>query len=48
MDYEQKDKRNKSDKAKEKFERNGKYSAKAVRLAEAQAEKRKGSKPSNQ
>lgn len=35
-----KERRKKSDKAKEKFERNGGYSQKHVRIAEALAEKR--------
>ena len=34
----------KSDKGKEKYERNGGFSQKHIRLAEAQAEKRCGSK----
>jgi hypothetical protein len=40
MDYQQPDKRKKKDKAREKHERFGSFSAKHVRLAEALAEKR--------
>lgn len=42
MDYQQKDKRKKKDKAREKHERFGSFSAKHVRLAEALAS---GTKP---
>jgi hypothetical protein len=42
MDYQQKDKRKKKDKAREKHERFGSFSAKHIRLAEALAS---GAKP---
>jgi hypothetical protein len=42
MEYQQKDKRKKKDKAREKYERFGSFSAKHIRLAEALAS---GTKP---
>ena len=44
---QQHQRKKKSDKAKEKFERNGGFSKKHVRLAEALAEKRKGARPAS-
>jgi len=40
MEYCKQERRNKGDKAKEKYERNGGYSQKHIRLVEALAEKR--------
>lgn len=44
MDYEHKDRRKKSDKAKEKYEKNGKYSQKAIRAMEELRAKSKDTK----
>lgn len=44
MDYQHTDRRKKSDKAKEKYEKNGKYSQKAIRAMEEIRSKGNGTK----